>query len=48
MMKFTYFVCVYINVNYVCSMDHYNFGGSHACDIIICINGSLRGITNHV
>ena len=48
MMKFTYFVCVYnfINVNYVgpiCSIDHYNFGGSHASDII-----SLRGITNHV
>ena len=39
---------VYINVNYVCSIDHYNFGGSHASDIIICINGSLLGITNHV
>ena len=25
---------VYINVNYVCSIDHYNFGGSHASDII--------------
>ena len=30
------------------SIDHYNFGGSHASDIIICLNGSLRGITNHV
>ena len=39
---------VYINVNYVCSIDHYNFGDSHASDIIICLNGSLRGITNHV
>ena len=31
MMKFTY------------SIDHYNFGGSHASDIITCLNGSLRG-----
>ena len=49
MMKFTYFVCVqlYINVNYVCSIYHYNCGGSHASDML-CLNGSLRGITNHV
>ena len=39
---------VYINVNYVCSIDHYNCGGSHASDIITRLNGSLRGITNHV
>ena len=26
----------------------HNCGGSHASDIIICLNGSLRGITNHV
>ena len=43
-------VCVYI---YVCYMYvllyYYNYGGSHASDIIItCLNGSLRGITNHV
>ena len=38
----------YINVNYVCSIHHYNFGGSHASDIITCLNGSLRGVTNHV
>ena len=25
-----------------------NVGGSHGSDIIICLNGSLRGITNHV
>ena len=41
-------MCIIINVNYVCGIDHYNFGGSHASDIIICLNGSLRGITNHV
>ena len=36
---------VYINVN----IDHYNyFGGSHASDIITCLNGSLLCITNHV
>ena len=39
---------VYINVNYVCSIDHYTFGGSHASDIITCLNGSLLGITNHI
>ena len=39
---------VYINVNTVYSIDHYNFGGSHDSDIITCLNGSLRGITNHV
>ena len=26
---------VYINVNYVCIIDHYNRGGSHASDIIV-------------
>ena len=25
---------VYINVNYVCSIDHYNFGGSHARELL--------------
>ena len=33
---------VYINVNYVCSIDHYNFGGSHASDIITCFNGNAH------
>ena len=44
------FLYVYINVNYVCSidLDHYTFGGSHASDIITCLNGSLLGITNHI
>ena len=42
------FLYVYINVNYVCSIDHYTFGGSHASDIITCLNGSLLGITNHI
>ena len=35
---------VYINVNYVCSIDHYNFGGSHASDIITCLNWSLLSL----
>ena len=39
---------VYITVNYVCSIDHYSFVGSHASDIITLLNGSLRGINNHV
>ena len=39
---------VYINVNYVCSIDHYSFVGSLARDIITCLNGSLRGINNNV
>ena len=39
---------VYRNVNYVCSIDHYTFGGSHVSDIITCLNGSLLGITNHI
>ena len=40
----------YIDVNNVCSIDHYTFGGSHASDIITCLNGSLLGIglTNHI
>ena len=33
---------------YVCSIDHYSFGGSHVSDIITCLNGSLLGITNHI
>ena len=45
---YIYMLYVYINVNYVCSIDHYNCGGSHASDIFICLNGSLRGITNHM
>ena len=43
-----WYLCVYINVNYVCSIDHYTIGGSHASDIITCLNGSLLGITNHI
>ena len=39
-MKITYedmdilYVYIGLNVNYVCSIDRYNFGGSHASDII--------------
>ena len=47
-MNITYEDMDVVYVNYVCSIDHYNVGGSHASDIITCLNGSLRGITNHV
>ena len=35
-------MCIYIiiNVNYVCSIDHYNFGGSHASDIYVLMGVS--------
>ena len=41
-------VYIYMFYMYVL-LYYYNYGGSHASDIIItCLNGSLRGITNHV
>ena len=44
-------MCIYINVLIICTgvcIIISQYGGSHASEVALCLNGRLRGITNLV